>query len=79
MSFATRVASDHDARPVGTVVMRYELITTARRRPRLFARVVYGRSCFTCSGTKFRAWEQIYPAGGRSIKYTSSPSRHLSS
>ena len=45
-------------------VMRYELITTSRRRRYYFLRVIYGLLLLTQLTTLFRLWELIHPAGG---------------
>jgi ABC-type transport system involved in multi-copper enzyme maturation permease subunit len=46
-------------------VMRYELITTARRGRYYFARVVYGLFLLYLLWSEFREWERFYPDGGR--------------
>src|ERR1700751_4449717 len=45
-------------------VMRYELITTSRRRRYYFLRVIYGLLLLTQLTMLFRLWELIHPAGG---------------
>jgi ABC-type transport system involved in multi-copper enzyme maturation permease subunit len=45
-------------------VMRYELITTARRGRYYLARVVYGLGLLGLLGREFADWEQFYPGGG---------------
>ncbi len=46
-------------------VMRYELITTARRRRYYFVRVVYGLLLLGQLWILFRNWETSHEAGGR--------------
>jgi ABC-type transport system involved in multi-copper enzyme maturation permease subunit len=45
-------------------VMRYELITTARRGRFYFARVAYGLFLLYMLWSEFREWERFYPGGG---------------
>ncbi|MGP0063223.1 MAG: ABC transporter permease [Isosphaeraceae bacterium] len=45
-------------------VLRYELITTARRGRYYLARVIYGLSLLIMLWGEFRTWESTHPAGG---------------
>ncbi len=45
-------------------VMRYELITTSRRRRYYFLRVIYGLVLLIQLSLLFRVWEETHPTGG---------------